>query len=453
MLEGSPVRLVMMFSVPLIFSNIFQQLYYITDAVIVGNFIGIGALAAVNSCSWITWLLNAVARDLSNTLSILASYSVGENDREKLKVIVGNACTITVSMAVVLTVLAEYYLDEIFQLFQVQEDIIRMTGDYFSIVLLGIPLVLIYNVAAALLRASGNSRITFYAVSVSTAINVALDILFIVVFGWGVKGGALATVIAQFAAMLVALVPLWKSSMFTWEFSYWKLDGKLMKQVISLWIPMFVNSAVISVGGSFVSRNVNAIGPFFTAGISSATKIFTLMESLVMAIQTGLSVFIGQNLGAEKHERVRKGQHQIVLLSLALSVILNVIVQGLAPQLVNVFLSKTDTLYGETLHVAVAYVRVLTLGMFIMAPMYLYRIAIQTLGHVKYPMYAGFLQLAARIFSVLALPPLMGEYAYYIATILAWLVTLPVVVIPYCNYMNQLCREKRRASTADSKHT
>ena len=437
MLEGNPVRLVMMFSTPLIFGNIFQQIYYITDAVVVGNFIGIDALAAVNSCSWITWLLNAIARDLSNTLCILASYSVGEKDQQKLKQIVGNACTITITLSIVLTVLAELHLDEIFRLFKVQNDIIQMTGDYFSVILLGIPLVLVYNVAAALLRAEGNSKITFYAVSVSTVINIVLDLLFIAGFDWGVKGGALATVIAQFAAMLIALILLLKSTMFSLELSYWKPDRELLQQVVSLWLPMFVNSAVISIGGSFVSRNVNAIGPYFTAGISSGTKIFTLLESVIMAIQTGLSVFIGQNLGAERMGRVRRGQHQIVLLALGISVILNLIVQGLAPQLVNIFLSPDDPLYAQTLHVAVTDVRVITLGMFVMVPMYLYRIAIQTLGRPKYPMYAGFLQLAARIFSVVVLPPFIGEYAYYIATILAWMVTLPVVVIPYYRYTRQ----------------
>lgn len=440
MLEGSPIRLVTMFSVPLIFGNIFQQLYYITDAVIVGNCIGIQALAAVNSCSWITWLLNAIARDLSNALCILASYSVGEHDREKLKQIVGNACTITIGLSVLLTVLVESNLNGILRLFKVQDNIAQMTGDYFSIVMWGIPLVLIYNVAAALLRAEGNSRITFYAVSASTAINVSLDLLFIVGFGWGVKGGALATVIAQAAAMAIVAVPFVKSSMFTLDLSCWVPDKRLMRQVVSLWIPMFVNSAVISIGGSFVSRNVNAIGPFFTAGISSATKIFTLLESIIMAIQTGLSIFIGQNLGANQAERVRKGVHQIVLLSLLLSVFLNVAVQGMAPWLVNLFLSQSDPLYAKTLHVAVTYVRIITLGMFIMAPMYLYRIAIQTLGHPRYPMYAGFLQLAARIISVTLLPPLLGEYAYYIATLLAWAVTLPVVVIPYYRHVRTFHR-------------
>ena len=221
---------------------------------------------------------------------------MGERDPEKLKKIVGNTCSITIGLAAFLTILTEYHLEGIFRLFQVQSDIAGITRAYFSVVLLGIPFVLVYHVATALLRAAGNSKITFYAVSTSTVLNIVLDLLFIVGFGWGVRGGALATVIAQFVAMLIAVIPLLKSGMFTMDLSYWRLDKRLMGQMLGLWTPMFVNSAVISVGGSFVSSHVNAIGPFFTAGISSGTKIFTLLESVIMAIQTGLSVFIGQNL-------------------------------------------------------------------------------------------------------------------------------------------------------------
>ena len=236
-----------------------------------------------------------------------------------------------------------------------------MTGEYFSIILLGIPFVLIYNAAAALLRAEGNSQVTFHSVAVATVINVILDVLFIVHLGWGVKGGAAATVIAQFVSMVIALVPLFKSKIFTWDLSYWRLEASLLKQMINLWLPMFVNSAVITIGGSFVSRNVNAIGPYFTAGISSGTKIFTMLESLIMAIQTGLSVFIGQNLGAGLKDRVKRGQHQVVLFGLTLAFVLNILVQSLAPVLVGMFLSPSDPLYAQTLHVAVADVRVITL--------------------------------------------------------------------------------------------
>lgn len=448
MLEGNPIQLITTFSVPLIFGNIFQQFYYITDAVIIGSFIGINALAAVNSCSWITWLLNAIARDLSNTLSIQASYSIGEQDPNRLKMIVGNAGTVTLGLSLILTAGVLFNLDGLLILFNVQSDIAQMTEDYFSIIMLGIPFVLIYNTAAALLRAAGNSQITFYAVASSTIINVILDLLFVAGFQWGVAGGALATVIAQFMQMLIVLLPFLKSSMFTTEIKFWKPNRELLKQMLGLWTPMFINSAVISAGGSFVSSQVNAIGPFFTAGISSGTKVFTLLESVVMAIQTGLSVFIGQNLGAGQAERIKRGVHQTVCSVLLLSLILNLLIQPLAPHFVKIFLSREDpALYIKTLHVAAVYTRFLTLGLLIMAPMYLYRIAIQTLGYPRYAMYAGFLQLGARVFSVTALPLVIGEYAYYIATLMAWGVTLPLVMIPYYMYMKAAVRRAAKRFT------
>lgn len=448
MLDGPPVSRVMLFSVPLIFGNIFQQLYYITDAVVVGSFLGIDALAAVNSCSWITWLLNAIARDFSNTLSILASYCIGENDQKKLKTIVGNACTITAGMSLALTLGVLGNLNGLLAVFQVKQEIVSITRDYFSTVMLGVPFVLVYHMASSLLRAAGNSRVTGYAVTASTVVNVVLDLVFIVKLGWGVKGAAAATVIAQAMEMLMVLAPFLKNPLFSVSRADWRPDRELMRQMRELWLPMFINSAVISVGGSFVSSQVNAIGPFFTAGISSATKLFTLLESIIMAIQTGLSVFMGQNLGAGYTKRVKTGVRQLVLVSLMLAAGLNGIIQLTAPWLVRIFLSSGDpVLYEQTLHVAVADIRVITLGMFLMAPMYLYRTAIQTMGYPGYPMAAGFFQLAARVFSVTVLPSLIGEYGYYIATPLAWAVTLPVVVVPYLRKIADVQETKVQENT------
>ena len=142
MLTENPVHLVAGFSVPLIFANVFQQLYYIADAIIVGNFIDINALAAVTSCNWLTWFVNAVARDFSNTVSIMISNRVGKRSIEEASYISGCAASITLLLSFLLTALTELNLDFFFHLFQVQEDIVCLTNDYYQIVLLGIPFVI-----------------------------------------------------------------------------------------------------------------------------------------------------------------------------------------------------------------------------------------------------------------------------------------------------------------------
>lgn len=440
MLTENPVHLVAGFSVPLIFANVFQQLYYIADAIIVGNFIDINALAAVTSCNWLTWFVNAVARDFSNTVSIMISNRVGKRSIEEASYISGCAASITLLLSFLLTALTELNLDYFFHLFQVQEDIVCLTNDYYQIVLLGIPFVITYNMATAVLRADGNSRISFYAVAISTVLNIVLDLLFICAFHWSVRGGAFATIISQFIAMLILLTPLFKSRISPkWQYSR-TVNKKIIKEMGALWAPMMINSLVISVSGSIISRQVNAIGVFLTAGISAATKIFTLIESVFIAIQAGLSVFVGQNLGAGQSKRVRVGVIGVIKMSLMLSILINLIMQPLAPLFVGVFLSKGDpNIYESTLKAGVQDIRVVTMGLFAMTPMYLYRVSVQTIGKPQFAMYAGFLQLVVRSFSVLVLPAFIGYYAYYLATVFAWIASLPVVTIPFYYYLSKNC--------------
>ena len=181
-----------------------------------------------------------------------------------------------------------------------------------------------------------------------------------------------------------------------------------------------------------VSRTLNGIGTYMTAGIAAGTRIFTLLEAAVMSIQAGLSVFIGQNLGAGRKDRIRNGVFRVVLVSLLLTAAFNLVLQPLAGPITAFFLSNSDPALVESTHrVAVHSIRYLMAGMFIMTPMYLYRNSVQTMGHPVITMYTAFLQLMARAFSVYVLPGIIGETAYYLPTVLAWAVTLPVVYIAY----------------------
>ena len=344
MLEGRPVQTVLLFSVPLIFGNIAQQLYYITDAVIVGKFIGIEALAAVNSCTWVTWLLNAIARDLSNTLCILASYSVGEKDQQRLKKIVGNACTLTIGISILLTVLAEANLELFFRLFKVQEEIIGMTRDYFSIALLGIPFVLIYNVAAALLRADGNSKITFYAVASATVINIVLDLLFIAGFGWGVAGGALATVIAQFVSGIGLLVyALLRCPQLRLSRRHLRVTAAGLREIANLSFLTCLQQSVMNFGILAVQGLVNSFGPAVMAAFAAAVKIDSFAYMPVQDFGNAFSTFIAQNYGAGKEERIRRGARSAVLVSFVFCIVVSAVVFILAEPLLHIFIDPAET--------------------------------------------------------------------------------------------------------------
>lgn len=443
MTTGEPVRLILRFSLPLVVGNLLQQLYTFVDAAVIGNFVGLHAFAADSCASWVIWLINAVSRDSSNAFCIAASIRAGNKNTDELRKIIANAYLFAAALCIIVVTGLLTCINPILHLLNVQDAIFDQARTYLIIIILAMPFGISFHMTAALLRAVGNSDLTFYAIMTSTAVNIALDLLFVVVFRWSVAGAAIATLIAQVVSMCIVLAGARKNELFRLGREHWRVDGTILLEAVKLWAPMMVNSLVISIGGIFVQKAVNSIGAYFTAGIETSGTVFTMLEAIIMAIQAGACVFVGQNLGANQARRIRLGLHQILLAATGLTILLIALVCIFADPLVSVFLSKSDPeIYRLAHETGVRCTRVMICGMIIMTPMYLYRSALQTLGHPNYAMLAGFLQVAARILTVELLPGVIGEYAYYIPTLMAWLVTLPVVVIPYYVYMNRLCRKE-----------
>ena len=231
MTEGTAWKMILTFSFPLVFGNLFQQLYSIVDAVVVGKFVGVDALAAVGCISWVCWLINAFLRDCSNAFSISGSVRVGNHDEEGFRGIVANGIFISIGLGIAVTAVLLWQTEHIMRLLSVQPDVIHMTRRYLVIFILTIPCGLVYNITASLLRAYGNSSITFWSMTISTIVNVVLDLMFVLVFQWGVTGAAAATWIAQFVSMGIALWAAVKTPVFRLRASDLKVDWKLIKEL------------------------------------------------------------------------------------------------------------------------------------------------------------------------------------------------------------------------------
>lgn len=444
MTKGEPVRLVLAFSVPLVVGNLLQQVYSLVDAAIVGNFVGVNALAAVGCTSWAVWLLLAVCRDCATAFCIAASQRIGAKNHTMFKVIVANAMMVSVIFTILVTVILMLSIDSILLLMNVPENIRSDAKTYLFIYVCSTPFIVLYNTAGAMLRAAGNSRISLYAMISSAVINIGLDLLFVAGLNLGVRGAAVATLIAQTVAAGIVLAGIWGQEPYHTQAKHRRFDRSIFSEVLTLCLPMFWSSLVIAAGGIYVQKSINGLGSGFTAGVAAGGKIFSLLEAIIMAVQAGTCIFVGQNLGARQIGRVRSGLRRVVLASELLTCILIVAVWFFCDPFVAAFLSKGEQMIYEAALVAgCRYTKVITAGMLVMTPMYLYRATIQTMGHANYPMVAGIFQLIARIFTVVVLAPCWGEYAYYAADILAWIVTLPFVVIPYAYYIKKLRSEKQ----------
>ena len=270
MTEGNAGELILRFSLPLIFGNLFQQLYAIVDAVVVGRYVGVDALASVGCISWVCWMINAFLRDCANTFSISASVRVGNHNEKGFRMIVANAVLICVFLGTLVTALLLGGIPIILRLLNVQPNVVHMTRQYLTVFILAIPAGLVYSVATGLLRAYGNSGITFLSMTISTVVNIVL--VFVLGFGWGVLGAAAATWIAQVVAMVIALRAVVREPAFHISREDLHLDKDLFGELLKLWLPMLFNSLIISVGGLFVESRTNRIGSSFTRWKSSKTR-------------------------------------------------------------------------------------------------------------------------------------------------------------------------------------
>lgn len=438
MLQGKPTGQILRFSLPLIAGNLFAQFYAATDAAIVGNFAGVNAFAAINCTNWILWVLIALCRDASNAVCIMAAYQIGAQKREQFKRVIAIAAYMGALLSVLVCVALLISIDGVLGFMQVPESIYAQARQYLFIYTLSLPLMMIYNMACAILRATGNSRAPLFAMLVSTVVNIALDLLFVVGLGAGVAGAAWATLIAQGVAMVMVIFSLMGGEQYHIQKEHWRFEPALLKRFFSLFLPMFWNSAIITAGGAYVQSCINALGAVFTAGIAAGLRVFNIIEAIIMGIQSGVSVYIGQNLGGSRISRIRSGFRQITIVAALLTAVLVVFVWLFGDLVMALFLSKDDAAYQTALDIAGEYLRLLSLGMLIMTPMYFFRAAIQTLGHANYAMLAGVFQLAVRLLTVTVLPQYWGHIAYYLTDVFAWTVSLPIVAIPYFYYLRRL---------------
>ncbi|MFR1892357.1 MATE family efflux transporter [Hungatella hathewayi] len=443
MTTGSSVGCIMYFALPIILGNLFQQLYSLTDAVIVGRFVNLNALAAIGGTGWVRWAILGVCMDCTMGFGIVASRRIGAGDRTGFKEVVAAGIEFVLAAGLSLTLLSCLSLDFVLHLLHIPENIYEDARLYLWYASVSIPVGLIYNMACAFLRAAGNSKGPFAAVVLSAILNVALDLYFIVDLHWGVCGAARATLISQTAAAVLVLFLTVRQEPFRTTRNSWKWNPRILRETSALWIPMLFNSIAISAGGVIVQRYINSCGAIVAAGIDAGEKIYCLLETVEKAVCSAISVFVGQNLGAMKMVRIRKGMKSMTVFAFLFAAWLALVLLVFGDSLIGLFLNKNQDPADlkEAYRAARVYLNVQCVSIFFMVPMHFYRGAVQALGHAVYPMIAAFLQIAARWLTVALLVPALGMVGMCLPDGVAALASLPVVVIPYFVFMRRMERE------------
>lgn len=438
MTDGKPWKLIFMFSLPLMFGNVFQQFYTVVDTMVVGQALGVSALAALGAADWLNWMVLGMIQGFSQGFAILMAYEFGAGNYKSLKRVIANSAILACIGSVVMLILAQLIAKPVLEILNTPDEIIGQSLLYLRFMFWGIPIVMAYNVLASILRAMGDGKTPLHAMVVASFVNIGLDLLFVLVFHWGIAGAAAATLIAQACSGLYCFINISKIPILSFERCDFRPDPALGKRLMGLGVPMAFQNGIIAVGGMIVQSVVNGFGVLFIAGFTATNKLYGLLEIAATSYGYAMTTYVGQNLGAKRLERIKKGMRSGLLLAMVTSAVIAAVMLAFGRPILNCFITGTPEQAKTTLDIAYHYLAIMGVCLPILYLLHVLRSAIQGMGDTVLPMMSGVAEFVMRTAAAIILPVLMGQEGIFYAEILAWLGADVILVISYFVKMRQL---------------
>ena len=447
MTQGKPLKLLVSFAIPLMFGNIFQQLYTVVDTAIVGRGVGLDALAALGSVDWLNWMVLGLAFGFTQGFSVRISQKFGEGDMEGLKQIAGQSAFLSAAISVVSTLLVQLALPLILTLLNVRDDLRDTATLYTRILLGGMTASVFYNYCASVLRAIGDSRTPLVAMVVASVVNIALDCVAVFLLGWGVAGAAAATVAAQ---CLAGVICLWKifatpGLRFGWKqmIPVWTDCRDLLK----IGTPIAAKNTVIAVGGMAIQSIVNGFSVSFIAGFIATNKLYGLLEIAALSYSYAVTTYVGQNYGAGNIDRIRKGVRSATSLSLITSVVIAVVMLVFGRNIISLFISSEDPgMVAAASDTSYAYLCVMSAFLPVLYLLYVFLSALQGIGKTVSTMVSGIIELVSRVSFAVVVAWIGIEYLIFGAEVTAWLGAAIFLGVSYFLAMRKLDKSEQRRS-------
>ncbi len=439
MTTGKPAKLLVAFALPMLFGNVFQQMYSLVDTLIVGRGVGVTGLSAVGSAGWLDWFFLGNIMGLMQGFMVLIAQRFGAEDLRGLRKAVAMSVLLAGAAIVVFTAAALISARPLLELLKTPAKTIGMSHSYIRVIFIGIPVIVAYNLFASILRALGNSRTPLVAIIVASLLNIGLDLLFVLVFEWGVVGAAAATVTAQFFSAVLCFAAVLKIPVLKMERRDWKIDWHVLGRLLKLGLPLMFNSVVISLGGLAVQYTVNGFGPVFVASITAAQRVGGLMEQAGVSFGTAIGTFAGQNFGAGKFDRIRLGVRKAIMISLAIAWIIGGAVIAFGRSIVRLFVDDEPEVVAEVVDMAYPYLVIMCCCLWVLYALFVYRTTLQGMGDAMIPFLSGIVELVMRIVIVLGFTRMLGEFGVYIAEVAAWIGAAILLIIAYHVRIGKLC--------------
>ncbi|MGI6261097.1 MAG: MATE family efflux transporter [Acutalibacteraceae bacterium] len=436
MTQGSPTKLILGFAVPLIFGLLFQQLYNMADTMIVGQTLGEDALAAVGATGSINFLIVGFCTGLCAGFVIPVAQQFGAGDEKALRRFAANAIWLAAAFSVVVTAAVVLLCRPILRLMRTPENIFEDSYRYILAIFLGIPATVLYNLLAGFIRSLGDSKSPVLILTGAALLNVGLDLLFILQFGWGVAGAAWATVLSQLLSGAACLIfILIKMPVLHLSRQELKPDRATMRVLCGMGLPMGLQYSITAIGSVILQTSVNALGSMAVAAVATAMKISQFFVCPFDALGSTMATYGGQNIGARRLDRVHQGLRCAVLLGGGYSVVALAVIWPFGQYLPQLFVADAapqlyEMAYQVLLYNAVFY--------FPLALVNIIRFMVQGLGFSKLAVLAGVCEMVARAVAGFVLVPWFGFTAVGFASPLAWVAADIFLIYAYRRVMRQL---------------
>ena len=447
MTVGSPTRDILRFAIPLILGYILQQMYQIIDAVIVGRWIGVGALAAVGASSSVMFLIMGFCNGSCAGFSIPIAQAFGAKDFAKMRCYVGNAIRLGIVFAVVITLMSCALCTRILYLVNTPDDIFQDAWIFLFLQFAAIPFTMAYNLLAGFIRALGNSRQPFYFLIFSAIINILLDIVFILIMGMGVEGAGIATLLSQaFSSMmclwyirkhLTILIPQGEERHF---------NNKRIAILLNNGVPMGLQFSITGIGIIMLQSANNALGTLYVASFTAAMRIKYLFICVFDNIGVAMATYCGQNIGAEKTERIQLGIRSALMITAVYFVLTVIVIYPFADQMMALFVNSGEQ---DVIKNAAYYMRISNYFYPALGLLTIFRYSIQGLGYSMLSMLSGVMEMIARCGVSIWLVPELAFTGVCFADPTAWMAADLFLIPAYFYLYKKIKRDKDHKTRAE----
>ncbi len=442
MTVGDPVKHILLFSLPALIGNIFQQVYNLADSVIVGRFVGPDALAAVGASASITFLFFALCNGIGNGGGIITSQYYGAGDDKGVKSCIVNTGFIMLIVPLLVGGFGFVFAPSILRILATPADILPDAALYIRYMCISLIFVSMYNYIASMMRALGDSRSPLYFLILATLLNVALDITFVYNFKMGVKGVALATAAAQFTAAFGCCIYAVKiNPYFKLTRDDFRIDAKMCYRIIKLGVPMSLQFALISISAMAVQRVVNSYGTVVIAAFTATNRIEQLIHQPYTTLGASIATFCGQNYGAKKNYRVYLGYRKGLLIMAVLTAVMILVMQLFGGAITSLFVTDPDVISLGGMGLRITSLFYLALGL-----IYVVRGVLTGVGDAFFALFNGIVEVIGRF----TLPILMTKYmgmgatGIWVSAGVVWILSGVTAWWRYYTYLHESIRPARR---------